>query len=429
MASKLLKKIHSRAQLDRAWRAIRSNARDSESEDVRNEVKKFSQDESRHIGSLVQRLSRKKFKFEAAKGVPIPKQGSDGKKSKDKFRPIVLAPLESRIVQRSILESLTTHPAFSKYVNSPHSFGGLRRQKDQKLSAVPAAIEATLVAIQNGARYVASADISAFFTRISKSSVRAIVSEAVGDEEFMALFDEAIKVELANLASLHEKAKAFPIENIGVAQGNSLSPLLGNIILYEFDIAMNEGDCRCVRYIDDFIILAPTYQAASSRMRKAKKILSELGMALSPEKSSKTPVSIRDRFEFLGVELNNGLIRPNSKSRSRLFTQIDKALDTSIKAFRQFKGGYDLPKTQSLVDTLKRLDGVVQGWGKHYRFCNDRVLLRKFDDDIKAKIRAYLGTYTDIRNDLPGDKQQQLLGVEQLENLGGTPFEWPTIID
>ena len=77
------------------------------------------------------------------------------------------------------------------------------------------------------------------------------------------VFREAIDVELSNMAQLRDKAVDFPIENIGVAQGNSLSPLLGNIILADFDRVMNEGDCRCVRYIDDFIILAPSKKAAS----------------------------------------------------------------------------------------------------------------------------------------------------------------------
>ena len=79
------------------------------------------------------------------------------------------------------------------------------------------------------------------------------------------------------MAGLREKFEAFPIGDIGVAQGNSLSPLLGNIILHSFDRAMNEGDCRCVRYIDDFIILAPTRKAALARMQKAPAIFKVTG--------------------------------------------------------------------------------------------------------------------------------------------------------
>ena len=60
-----------------------------------------------------------------------------------------------------------------------------------------------------------------------------IVMDAVKDQEFIDLFTRAITVELENMAQLREAANAFPIEDIGVAQGNSLSPLLGNLILYD----------------------------------------------------------------------------------------------------------------------------------------------------------------------------------------------------
>ena len=201
-------------------------------------------------------------------------------------------------------------------------------------------------------RQVSKLAIRAFFTRISKLAVRDIVSNAVRDDEFMLLFDAAIKVELANLADLRDKAKLFPIEDIGVAQGNSLSPLLGNILLRDFDKVMNEGDCRCIRYIDDFIILAPTKKAAATRIKKAIKILSDLGMELSPEKSSQEPCSIQASFEFLGIEFSNGLIRPSPKSHQRLISQVNAALQSSLTAFRAHRAGHVFPKSQSLISTL-----------------------------------------------------------------------------
>jgi len=318
MTSKLVKRVQSIRELERAWRAIQENARSSKSDNVRREVEKFAENSGRRVHSICARLARGSFKFMPAKGIPIPKTDNDGKRSKTSFRPIVLAPLESRIVQRSILEVLMSHKAMQKYVNTPHSFGGVRRQKGKEIAAVPAAVYAVLQAIGGrgqqlggGAKFVALADISKFFTRIPKTAVRNIISSAIEDNEFMALFDEAVKVELSNMAELREKAAQFPVEDIGVAQGNSLSPLLGNILLFEFDALMNEGDCRCIRYIDDFIILAPTKKAAAARLKKAKRLLGALQMELSPEKSSKEPSPVDAPFVFLGIEFANGFIRPS----------------------------------------------------------------------------------------------------------------------
>lgn len=425
LTSKLVKRVQSIRELERAWRAIQDNARSSKSEEVRREIEEFSKDAGHRVHSISARLSRGKFAFAPAKGIPIPKTENDGKKSTTKFRPIVLAPLESRIVQRSILEVLMTHKAMYRYVQTPHSFGGVRREKGKEIAAVPAAIKAVLQSIGDGARFIASADIQSFFTKIPKTSVREIVASAIHDNDFMNLFDDAIKVELSNMAELREKAKLFPIEDIGVAQGNSLSPLLGNILLFDFDRVMNEGDCRCIRYIDDFIILAPTKKAAAARRRKAIAILSELGMQLSPEKSAKEPIDVRTSFQFLGIELNNGFIRPDGKSCGRVLAQIDDAITKSLHAIRTHRVGSPFPKAHSLIVALKQIDGIVNGWGKHYRFCNDETLVKRLDEEVKSRLGAYIGAYTDARDRAEESERQHLLGVQKLAAIERDPFEWP----
>lgn len=190
---------------------------------------------------------------------------------------------------------------------------------------------------------------------------------------------------------------------------------------------MNEGDCRCIRYIDDFIILAPTKKAASARMRKAIKLLAELGMELSPEKSSQEPNSIQTSFEFLGIEFSNGFIRPSTKSHQHLMTQIDSSLQTSLSAFRAHRSGHVFPKSQSLVSALKRIDGIIQGWGKHYRFCNDDTLIQNLDGLVKDCLRAYIGAYADTRERSEESERQYFLGVEKLSSIKREPFLWPTI--
>ena len=121
------KRVRSHRQLEAAWQTIRENARTSRSADVRAEVDRFAENAIGNIRSISTRLSRGTFTFPPAIGVPIAKVGPDGKKSRAKFRPIVLAPLASRIVQRSILDALNTVPALSAYVETPYSFGGIRK--------------------------------------------------------------------------------------------------------------------------------------------------------------------------------------------------------------------------------------------------------------------------------------------------------------
>ena len=420
-----MKRVRGVRHLERAWRVIEENARTSKSEDVKKEIEAFRENASRNLKSLCTRLVKGTFKFPAATGIPIAKIDKDGKKNKARFRPIVLANVESRIVQRAILDVLLGIPELQKYIHTPHSFGGIRKLSEDGLAAVPAAIKHVLVSIEQGARFVAFADITSFFTRIPKSLVTDIVAKAAQDDQFMGLFRKAIHVELSNMAELREKADAFPIGDIGVAQGNSLSPLLGNIILFEFDRQMNAGDCRCIRYIDDFIILAPTRAAAGARMRKSISILATHKMELSKEKSSKEPLPITASFEFLGIELNNGLIRPTSKAQLKHLNSLKKIFDESAKAIREHKPGARFERSKSLTFTLRRVDGMCQGWVKHYRFCNDRNIFENLDKRISEMIGSFIGNYLSAIKRAGEDERRSLLGVAKLTEIDFKPFDWP----
>jgi retron-type reverse transcriptase len=135
VATELLKSVWSLHSLERAWRVIEENARTSQSEDVKREINVFREEAPRRLRSLSSKLSRGSFQFPPAKGIPIPKRGKGGKISNDNFRPIVLANVESRIVQRSILDVLLQLSALQKYVHTPHSFGG--SGKDRKQTSLP----------------------------------------------------------------------------------------------------------------------------------------------------------------------------------------------------------------------------------------------------------------------------------------------------
>jgi RNA-directed DNA polymerase len=423
-----LKAVHKLDNLERAWRVIQQNGRTSKSDTVRLELERFAEDAQHNLRSLQGRLVRGSFKFEKAKGVPIPKLDAKGRAT-GKIRPIVLAPVESRIVQRAILNVLIEVEALEPYVKTAYSFGGIRskRQRSEQgradaLSAVPAAIHAVLTEIGRG-------DIRAFFTRISKDHVLSVIGDAVGDDhaDFLAFLRRAISVELENLALLKEKAADFPTEEIGVAQGNSLSPLLGNIALAEFDRIMNDGDCRCIRYIDDFIIMAPTQKAANARLSKAVKLLDALKMELSPEKSSKGGTPVSDEFEFLGIAICPGLIRPSTKAQARFISSVTQSFAEARKAMLAIKSGQDVERDQTLIATLKRVDGMIDGWGKHYWFCNDGQSFAALDQRIAAQVAAFLGCYRTVREAIAPAKRMSLLGLPELAQIEREPFEYPKL--
>ena len=334
----------------------------------------------------------------------------------------MVAPIESRIVQRAVHDVLMRVPSIRRYAENPYSFGGVKKRSGNDLGAVPAAIQAVLDAIRDGATYVIRSDISAFFTRIPKPTVTALVAEATREQAFLDLFERAIAVELENLSSLRERLSVFPIYEIGVAQGNSLSPLLGNLLLYDFDREMNSGACRCLRYIDDFIVLAPDRQTAERQFSHGLSLLLRHGLEVSTEKTLRANPS--QGFEFLGIRLANGTIGPSKGSRRRLLANVSDVLKVGARALRSHRKTGALAPSFSLIRTPYEASSIVQAWGSHYFFCKEKNILRQLDEHLDIMLRQYLGVYRDARDTADRKGRRQLIGVPLLEGLASRPFIW-----
>jgi RNA-directed DNA polymerase len=411
----LVQRVRKMETLARAWHVILENGRSSQSLSTRREIEEFARTAESRLEKIQRQLNLGRFIFKPATGIPIPKQG------KDAIRPLVVAPIPSRIVQRAILEVLLQLPQICHLAENEFSFGGVRKRQGGKLGAVPAATQAVLESVESGLTYVVRSDISAFFTKISKPAVTAIVEKAADDADFVELFSSAIAVELENLASLRQYAAQFPIHEIGVAQGNSLSPLLGNILLRGFDQEMNNGDCRCLRYIDDFLILGRSRAAADAAFSRAVTLLSRHGLEVN-DKTQRSDIA--QGFVFLGVEFQNGAVRPSRESRRRLVGNISEVFNDSVSAFRSYKKGGAMPPRRSLLRTLTEVSGMVQGWGSHYSFCNERNVVGQMDRALDQMLRGYLGRYAAERKELDAEGCRRLLGVPLLEELASRSSSW-----
>ncbi|KAF0191300.1 MAG: RNA-directed DNA polymerase [Gammaproteobacteria bacterium] len=273
--------------------------------------------------------------------------------------------------------------------------------------------------IQSGARNYIRSDIESFFTLIPKPTIVSTIRKIVADEEFLKLFESAITTELANLADLGKEKEAFPIYDIGVAQGSCLSPLLGNILLSEFDREMNVGDISCYRYIDDFIILAPTERAANAAFKRGLKLLNSHGLTAYDPKTNNDKAELgktSGMFTFLGCDIRPGMIRPNKKSKRRLIDNIDQVFGESIALMRDPVNLIAAHRT--VAETLSDVSNILQGWGNQYSFCNDAIFMRQIDETVDKKIATYLSKYSNRKDEFEKSGQpentRRLLGVHLL---------------
>ncbi len=85
----------------------------------------------------------------------------------------------------------------------------------------------------------------------------------------------------------------------GTAQGGALSPLLANIYLHPFDLALTSQGLRLVRYVDDFVVMCASETEARRALDLARRQLFTLRLDLNPEKSR--VLAYNDGLEFLGT--------------------------------------------------------------------------------------------------------------------------------
>ena len=120
----------------------------------------------------------------------------------------------------------------------------------------------------------------------------------------------------------------------GTLQGGALSPLLSNVYLHPFDLAVTGREHNLVRYCDDFVICCPTEEEAQKAGQDAAKVLADLRLSLSPEKTQ--VVSFERGFRFLGYHFQGQGLAPTGGERAR--QKMEKTLRRGRQAVDRLRG-------------------------------------------------------------------------------------------
>ena len=387
----LYRRVRSTSVLVSAWHAIRRNAETSQQENTKKQARRFGENLPSNLRQLQDRLL-KGYEFSLAYGATPPKGG--GKAGK---RPIVVAPLEDRIVQRAILDVLQSAQEIEgvqQILRTPTSIGGIRGR------GVDHAIELFQMRVDAGDRFVAGSDISGFFTKIPRGAVIAFLQRQGIEVPFVELVERALTVELSNTDRLSEvDRKMFPTDVDGVAQGCPLSALAGNIVLEGFDRQMNKRGVTCIRYIDDFIVIGKTEAAVHKAMAAAGTFLAKLGMEIyDPARSPNKAFigSIGDPHVFLGYKLVPGRYPPSDATCERLRNRVGSLIKSGQAAISKAVTDRVLTsQDRCYAQTLVAIDHTVRGWRASLRSSHCAELFESMDNQIDRQLADFRAFYLD----------------------------------
>ena len=192
-----------------------------------------------NLRDLHARVHRGAYRASPTRRVFIPKP--DGR-----LRPLGVAALEDKIVQRAVVEVLNAIYE-EDFLGFSYGFRPGRRPHDA-LDALAVAIERKKV------NWVLDADIRDFFTQLDQGWLERFLEHRIADKRILRLIQKWLR------AGVIEDGEWSETE-AGTAQGASVSPLLSNVFLhYVFDLWADQwrrrrarGDVVLVRFADDFL--------------------------------------------------------------------------------------------------------------------------------------------------------------------------------
>lgn len=164
-----------------------------------------------------------------------------------KQRPLGIAALEDKIVQRAVVDVLNAIYE-GDFLGFSYGFRPGRSQHDA-LDALATAITSTPV------NWILDADLKSFFDSVSQEWLVRFIEHRVGDQRIIRLVHKWLKAGVLEDGELS-------VSEAGTPQGSVASPLFANVYLhYVFDLWANrwrrreaKGNVIILRYADDVVV-------------------------------------------------------------------------------------------------------------------------------------------------------------------------------
>ena len=231
----------------------------------------YGQDLVANLRDLHERVRQGRYRASPSRRAYIPK--ADGRQ-----RPLGIATLEDKILQRAVVEVLNAVYE-ADFLGFSYGFRP-GRNPHQALDALTAGIYRKKV------NWVLDADIRDFFGQLDRDWLRKFLGHRIADTRVLRLVDKWLGAGVIEDGTWTQSEKGSP-------QGASASPLLANVYLhYVFDLWADwwrkrhaHGDVIIVRFADDFIVGFEHQEDARRFLAELGGRFAKFGLDLHPDKT------------------------------------------------------------------------------------------------------------------------------------------------
>lgn len=334
----------------KAWRAVKRN-RGAAGVD-RISIRRYEENVEKRLEDLMEKLkTRHTYKTLPLKRVHIPKVGSD------KLRPLGIPTVDARVAQEVIRQLID--PIFEKLFHEDSYGFRAGRGCHQAVGRV-------LQYIDEGYKAVVDVDIKGFFDNIPHEVIMAMLRAEIADGNILDILEKFLS------SGVMEDGKRSPTIK-GTPQGGVISPLLANIVLNYLDWQLAGQGYKFVRYADDIVILVKTKHEAENALDFTKKVLRDIGLETSPEKTK--IASISEGFQFLGFLIKGHSVTMRPKS----IEKFEKSIEDITTRSKNLDS-----------DAIMKLNQIIRGTVNYFctTFTTTLTYFSKIDQWIRMRLRA-----------------------------------------
>jgi RNA-directed DNA polymerase len=297
--------------------------------------------------------------------------------------------VRDRVAQEVIRRLL--HPIFERLFHDA-SFG-FRPGRNCHM-----ALDRILELHDQGYRVVLDCDVKAFFDELPHAIIKEAVAAQVADGNILNLIEKFLR------AGVMENG-VFKPTTVGTPQGGVISPLLANIVLNYLDWELDKLGYRLVRYADDFVVLCKSKAEAEEAQAQVTRILNQLGLRLSVEKTRITTYG--KGYSFLGfvISSRSKRMRPKSKDKFK-----DRVRELSVRS-RNLD-----------AEVIVKLNQVIRGTANYFatRWSTNRRLFRELDSWVRRRLRCMKYKFFSYHH----NRRMRLKQFEHLGLLSLESFCW-----